>query len=135
MHVRFALVLVCLGITSCSLVPARLDSPIEIVGQMKFDHESKTTVESAEVNISRCFLPRSIVPVCEFVPLAKYKTTIHGRFNVLVYMKGTYRIEIESCVDGKEYWASETIKIVTGKETIESMLLRESYGQNCKIGI
>jgi len=125
----------CLGMSACSLLPASLDSPIELEGRLALDHETKRFVEHADVLVSRCFLPRSIVPICELVPLAKYKTTDLNMFKVMVYMKGLYQIEINSCIDGKNYWASETIKIVTGKEQIENMLLRESFGGTCKNGI
>ena len=130
MYVKFLLVLSAVFISGCSLAPRNLSTPKVLTGQVTYG-EPASSASGAEVIVSRCFLPRSIVPICEFVPLAKYKSNSDGFYEALVYLKGLYRFTAKACIGDKEFYTQEDIEINTGSEQLPKLNLSGSYGAKC----
>ena len=129
MYRKIFLVLIVLLTSSCSLAPKKLTSFIQLTGKVT-NGTTNLGVAGAEILVTRCFLPRSIVPICEFLPLAKYESNSEGKFVSLFYLKGLYRIYINACIDGQNYHIQEDLEIKTGYEQLPSLNLSKArYGK------
>ena len=131
MYVKFLLFIVLVFLASCSLAPKSLDKPEVLVGFVTYG-DSGSRVEDAQIVVSRCFLPRSIVPICEFVPFAKYRSNSEGEFEALVYLKGLYRFSLTACVGGREHTLQKDLRIENGTEKLQSFRLSGSIGSKCR---
>lgn len=128
---RIVILLLSVMATACSFAPKTINSVQEISSQIVTE-ETNHPVLGANIYLSRCFLPRSIIPICQNVPLAKYQSDAEGAFSMLVSMKGHYDLDVFACIDETLYSGWTNFEVITGSELLPPIELRARYGKSCE---
>jgi hypothetical protein len=122
---------VALLLSACTLAPRRLQSPARLTSHVTLQEARYARIPNAVITVNRCFRARGLLPTCEFVPLAEYRSDEQGSFVAFIAVEGFYTFKAIACVNGKEHWDAQSLAVSTGEAVLQPFELQPYFGRRC----
>jgi hypothetical protein len=129
--INVAVPVLALALGACSVAPQRLPSPVRLASYVTLSNATYARIPNAVITVSRCFRARGLLPICEFVPLAEYRSDEQGRLVVFIAVEGFYTFNAIACLNGEQHTSYQSIEVSTGGEVLEPFELQSQLRQKC----